>query len=61
MTEGSKTSEGIGTAIMAVLAGGYGLDTEDPTVKAAALLAMGLAVGLYSLGRGIRKGGKSDA
>ncbi len=56
MKSGRKTSEFFSTWMGTVLAGGFGMSSEHPMVQAAGLLAMGIAMGLYALGRGISKG-----
>lgn len=54
-TEGTSSSEFVASAMASVAAAGYGLTSESEIVQAAGLLAIGLAIGLYALGRGIAK------
>jgi len=59
-TEGTKSTEFISAWAASAAAAGYGLTSPSETVQAAALIAMGLAIGLYCLGRGIAKRGASS-
>ena len=57
MKDGFKSSEFLSAWAASVMAAGYGMSSESEMVQAAGLVAMGLAIGLYSLGRGIAKKG----
>ena len=59
MTEGYKTSEGIGTAVATLLSGTYGLSSDSVVVQAVAVGGICFLFGMYALSRGLRKGGKS--
>lgn len=54
---GYRTTEAIFTALGSAVIGGYGLENPDPTVNAAALIAIGFVLGMYALSRGKAKGG----
>jgi hypothetical protein len=58
MTEGTKTSEAIATAVGMIVSSGYGVADADPTVRAASVIAIGILGAAYTISRGIRKGGK---
>lgn len=55
MKDGFKSSEFISAWGASALAAAGGSASDSPIVQGCALIAMGLAIGLYSLGRGISK------
>lgn len=54
---GFRSTELWMTGLFSALAGAYGLDSPNPTVQAAAVLAIGFMGGMYALSRGRVKGG----
>jgi hypothetical protein len=54
---GFRSTELWMTGLFSALAGAYGLDNANPTVQAAAVLAIGFMGGMYALSRGKAKGG----
>ena len=54
---GVATTEHVFSWILGLVVGGTGLQDGDPTVRAAALIALGLIGAGYSLSRGKAKGG----
>ena len=55
--EGAKTSEFVSAWAASIVTAGYGIQSESEVVQAASLIAIGLVIGLYALGRGIAKRG----
>lgn len=52
LRNGYNTSEALFTGLFATVIGGYGVDSADPMVKAAAIIAIGFVVGMYAISRG---------